>query len=207
MIAIINYGVGNLGSIQNMFKYVGYPDVLVTKNIDDINSAEKLVLPGVGAFDAGMEKIHQSGLLETLNKNVLEQKKPVLGICLGMQLLTRKSEEGVEAGLGWIDAETIKFKFDSDKKNLKIPHMGWNEVKVSKGHPFLNGLTQPARFYFVHSYYVKCHNPEDELLSCRYGVEFSCAVQYRNIMGVQFHAEKSHKFGMQLLKNFGAMAC
>ena len=204
-IAIINYGVGNLGSIQNMLKRIGYPDNIITNDSVEINNAEKLILPGVGAFDAGMQKIHDSGLLDVLNKNALIDKKPILGICLGMQLLTKGSEEGVLKGLSWIDANTLKFKLENENSQLKIPHMGWNEVKFSKPHPLTKELPMHSRFYFVHSYYVKCNNPQDELLSCHYGNNFSCAIQHDNIMGVQFHAEKSHKFGMQLLKNFAEL--
>ena len=205
MIAIINYGVGNLGSIQNMLKRVGHPENIITNNVDEINNADKIILPGVGAFDAGMQKIHESGLLDVLNKNALIDKKPLLGICLGMQLLSKESEEGKIPGLGWIDAVTLKFSFENEQQGLKIPHMGWNEVKVSKSHPLIKDLPEPSRFYFVHSYYVKCANIQDELLSCHYGHDFTCAVQHENIMGVQFHAEKSHKFGMQILKNFSEL--
>jgi imidazole glycerol-phosphate synthase subunit HisH len=205
MIAIINYGVGNLGSIQNMLKKVGYADNVITNDPDEINKADKLILPGVGAFDAGMQKIKESGLLDVLNHNALEVKKPVLGICLGMQLLGKGSEEGVLPGLGWIDSYTKRFQFSEEWAHLKIPHMGWNEVQPVKDHPLISNLPAPSRFYFVHSYYMKCANEADALLRCHYGIDFTCSVQYQNIMGVQFHAEKSHKFGMQLLKNFAEL--
>jgi imidazole glycerol-phosphate synthase subunit HisH len=202
MIAIINYGLGNLGSIQNMLKKVGCTDAVVTADPNQINKADKLILPGVGAFDNGMQKINESGLLQLLNQNVLEARKPVLGICLGMQLLTRGSEEGVLPGLGWIRANTVKFNFGENPEQLKIPHMGWNEVTKSKTHPLTDSLPEHSRFYFVHSYYVKCDDTADELLRCHYGTDFTCSVQHENIMGVQFHPEKSHKFGMLILKNF-----
>ena len=205
MIAIVDYGLGNLGSIQNMLKKVGFNNSIITNKASEIENADKIILPGVGAFDAGMEKINQSGLLQSLNKAVLEDKKPTLGICLGMQLLTKGSEEGVLPGLGWIDAYTHRFQFGEENAGLKVPHMGWNEVSVSKEHSLVKDLSIPARFYFVHSYYVKCQNKQDELLACHYGIDFTCAVQFENIMGVQFHAEKSHKFGMQLLKNFASI--
>ncbi|HQW84552.1 MAG TPA: imidazole glycerol phosphate synthase subunit HisH [Ferruginibacter sp.] len=205
MIAIVNYGIGNLGSIQNMLIKVGSTDSVITSEVTVIEQADKIILPGVGAFDKGMEKIHESGLLQTLNKAAKEDKKPILGICLGMQLLTKGSEEGSLPGLGWIDAFTVRFQINDDLAHLKVPHMGWNEVKISKEHPLVNELTVPPRFYFVHSYYVKCMQLQDELLSCHYGIDFTCAVQHENIMGVQFHAEKSHKFGMQLLKNFASL--
>lgn len=202
MIAIINYGLGNLGSIQNMFRKVGCREVIITNDPDEIDKADKILLPGVGAFDNGMQKINESGLVEILNKQALEIKKPVLGICLGMQLLTHSSEEGKLKGLGWIDADTRRFDFGDNRDNLKIPHMGWNEVVVSKNHVLTQNLAFHSRFYFVHSYYVHCHQPNQELMSCHFGLDFTCAVQQDNIMGVQFHPEKSHKFGMTLLKNF-----
>jgi glutamine amidotransferase len=202
MIAIINYGLGNLGSIQNMLKKIGCFDVIISKDQTEIDKADKLILPGVGAFDNGMSKINESGLLDILNENVLVKKKPVLGICLGMQLLTKGSEEGKLKGLGWIDADTIKFSFENNGESFKIPHMGWNYVKASKQHPLVNNIDNTFRFYFVHSFYVSCKNESDSLLKSNYGIDFTCAVQKDNIMGVQFHPEKSHKYGMQLLKNF-----
>jgi len=202
MIVIIDYGLGNLGSIQNMLKRVGYREVLISKDPNEIDKAEKMILPGVGSFDNGMQKIYDSGLMATLNHQVLEKKKPILGICLGMQLLTNGSEEGKSKGLGWIDAETVKFSFNDDAKELKIPHMGWNEISISKNHALCKNLPNPSKFYFVHSYYVKCNKIEEELMSCSYGIDFSCAIQKDNIMGVQFHPEKSHKFGMEIFKNF-----
>lgn len=205
MIAIVNYGVGNLGSIQNMLKKVGCTESVITNQEEDLVRADKIILPGVGAFDTGMEKINESGLVGILNKIVVQEKKPLLGICLGMQLLTKGSEEGKLSGLGWIDAYTNRFQFSDEQASLKVPHMGWNEISISKQNDLIKDLSMPARFYFVHSYYVKCNNQQDELLSCNYGFNFTCAVQHENIMGVQFHAEKSHKFGMQLLKNFASI--
>ena len=202
MIAIINYGLGNLGSIQNMLKKVGYTDVVITHDKATIDAADKLLLPGVGAFDNGMGKINDLGLVDTLNENVLVKKKPVLGICLGMQLLTKGSEEGNLPGLGWIDAFARKFHFDEANQHLKIPHMGWNEVKPKKSHPLIDAMPADARFYFVHSYHVHCSHPEDILMTAHYGEDFTCSVQKDNIMGVQFHPEKSHKFGMHLMNNF-----
>ena len=205
MIAIIDYGVGNVGSIQNMLKRVGHLENKITSDPKEINDADKIILPGVGAFDAGMKKINDSGLLEVLNKNAVIDKKPILGICLGMQLITKGSAEGLLPGLGWIDATTLKFNLTEQNELLKIPHMGWNEVTFTKRHPLINNLPEQSRFYFVHSYYVRCNQPDDELISCNYGIDFTCGIQHENVMGVQFHAEKSHKFGMQLLKNFAEL--
>ena len=201
MITIVNYGLGNLGSISNMLNRIGKTSELAT-SIEQIMKAEKLILPGVGSFDLAMKNLNESGLLNTLNDKVLNQRTPVLGICLGMQLLTKGSEEGKLPGLGWIDAYTYKF---TNNNTLKVPHMGWNEVHVSKPHALINSLSVPSRYYFVHSYYVKYNDREDELMSCNYGIDFTCAIQHENIMGVQFHPEKSHKFGMELLRNFSEL--
>lgn len=200
MITIINYGMGNLGSIVNMFKRIGVVSE-VTNDVETIRKAEKLLLPGVGAFDAAMKRIHAiDGLRETLDEKVMVQKKPILGICLGMQLLTNSSEEGHEMGLGWIDATTVRFP---NGNGLKIPHMGWNIVHFTRPHALNKGMMDnEQRFYFVHSYYVVCANEEDVLGQTNYGINFTSMVQHENIFGAQFHPEKSHRFGMQLLKNF-----
>jgi len=199
-VAIINYGLGNLGSVKNMLKKVGCTNVIITNNPDEIEQADKLILPGVGAFDQGMQCLADSGLIPTLNKVVLHDKKPVLGICLGAQLMTKSSEEGVLPGLGWFDAEVKKFNLD-DKK-LKIPHMGWNEVHAEKSHLTINDLEKPTRFYFVHSYYMQANNANDVLLTCNYGKSFCAAIQHENMTGMQFHPEKSHKFGMSVFASF-----
>ena len=200
MIVIVNYGSGNLGSMLNMFKKIGQEAVL-GNTVEDIEKADKIILPGVGSFDAGMEKLNTSGLKEILNFKVLEKKIPILGVCLGLQLMTSKSEEGVLNGLGWINAETNKFKLDSNQ--FKIPHMGWNEIKIEKKCKLFEGMEeQENRFYFVHSYHLVCSVKEDILVSTHYGYNFACGVERANILGVQFHPEKSHKFGMQLLRNF-----
>jgi imidazole glycerol-phosphate synthase subunit HisH len=204
MIAIIDYGVGNSGSIVNMLKKVGLKSN-ITSDPDEIAAAEKIILPGVGSFDGGAKNLKARGLTGILNEQVLEKKKPFLGICLGMQLLAKSSEEGSETGLGWLDATVVKFDFNGDNRNLKIPHMGWNYVKGSRTHRMLNNLSDNPRFYFVHSYYLNCNQPDDILLTCNYGFDFTCGVQHENIVGVQFHPEKSHKFGMQLLKNFSEL--
>lgn len=184
-----------------MFKKLGVPTVISDK-VSEIESAEKLILPGVGAFDNGMNLIKQKGLIDVLNKRVLVDKTPILGICLGMQLLTKSSEEGKERGLGWIDSDTVKFNFSD--KSLKIPHMGWNYVQVKKENKLISSQGK-HRFYFVHSYYVKCHNPNDIIATCDYGTEFTCMLNRDNIYGAQFHPEKSLKFGMEVLNNFSKL--
>ncbi len=199
-IAIINYGLGNLGSVKNMLKKVGCTEVFITDNADEIANADQLLLPGVGSFDKGMSSLQETGLVPLLNELVLVQKKPVLGICLGAQMMTKKSEEGTLPGLGWFDAEVVKFNLED--KQLKIPHMGWNEVKVTKENYILDQLPNPARFYFVHSYFIKANNEKDILLQCNYGNPFCAALQHENIIGMQFHPEKSHQFGMRIFRNF-----
>ena len=201
MIVIIDYGMGNLGSILNMLKKIG-AEAIISSNITEIEKAKKLILPGVGAFDSGMKNIMGLGLVSVLNERVLRGKIPLLGICLGMQLLTRRSEEGTLQGLGWFDADTLKFKFDKVQNGLRIPHMGWNYINVEKKHSLLNDLGENPRFYFVHSYHVVCDKVEDILATTSYGYDFTSAIIRDNIFGVQFHPEKSHKYGMKLLKNF-----
>jgi len=202
MITIVDYGIGNLGSIQNMFKRIKVESV-VTGDIDKIVAAKKILLPGVGAFDAAMQKINESGLKKVLDEKAMVEKVPVLGICLGMQLLTKSSEEGKLPGLGWIDAKTIRFQFADH--SLKVPHMGWNLVYKKKESSLIKDLPGEPRFYFVHSYHVKCSNPSDVLTTTHYGIDFDSIIQHQNIYGAQFHPEKSHKFGMTLLQNFAQL--
>lgn len=201
MIAIIDYGVGNLGSIANMLSRIG-TEAIITSEKQDIEKAEKIILPGVGAFDNGIRSINERGLMPILTKKVLNEKTPLLGICLGMQLLTRKSEEGKFNGFGWFDADTKKFKFNKDDNLLRVPHMGWNTIRIIQDDPLFKNLPQDARFYFVHSYHVICDNDRDILAKTHYGYDFASIIRKENIVGVQFHPEKSHKFGMQILKNF-----
>lgn len=200
MIVIIDYGIGNLASVLNMFKKIGVSDVRISGQPEVIEKADKLLLPGVGAFDAGMNNLEQSNLIPLLNKKVLEEKTPLLGICLGMQLLTHQSEEGVKKGLGYIDGETLRFNLDPALK-LKVPHMGWNYVQVKRPNPLID-TERRNRFYFVHSYYVKCFDETQSLATCHYGQDFTCMVNKDNIFGAQFHPEKSLKFGMNILENF-----
>ena len=204
MITIIDYGAGNIKSIQNMLKKLGVASEISNEKAV-IEKAEKLILPGVGHFDYGMQQLTKSGLIEPLSKKVLNDKTPILGICLGAQMLGNKSEEGNEKGLGWIDMDVVKFQ--SSASGIKIPHMNWNEVDLKKPSllfnlPAASTEFEHPRFYFVHSYYMQPKNPIDILCTVDYGGEFVAAVEKDNIYGVQFHPEKSHKFGMKLLENF-----
>jgi len=203
MIVIVDYGIGNLASVLNMFKKIGATNVCISKDYALIEKATKLILPGVGAFDAGMDNLEKSGLIPLLNKKVIEDKIPLLGICLGMQLLTKKSEEGVKLGLGWIDAETLKFNLDPSLK-LKVPHMGWNYIKIQKENPLIE-MESKSRFYFVHSYHVKCKDESQSIATSDFGIDFTCMINKDNIYGAQFHPEKSLKFGMQVLENFAKL--
>jgi len=201
MIAIVDYGMGNLGSIRNMLRRIGARSI-ITGDRDEIAQAPKILLPGVGSFDAAMREIDGRGLRDVLNEKAVGERVPTLGICLGMQLITRGSEEGVMPGLGWVEGESRRFPADG---SLKVPHMGWNAVTMTRASPLTSGLPEDARFYFVHSYYVMTDRPEDSVLTTRYGVTFAAAIEAGNIYGAQFHPEKSHKFGMQLLTNFARL--
>ncbi len=201
MITIVNYGMGNLASVQNMLKRIGAA-CEITGDLERIANAKKILLPGVGAFDAAVQQIDKAGMREVLNKKALEDKVPVLGICLGMQLLTQSSEEGVLKGLGWIPAKTVKFNFPQPT-DLKVPHMGWNEISVVNHCALVDDLPPEPRFYFVHSYHAKAEDDKYVIARTHYGYDFdSMLTNGDNIMGAQFHPEKSHKFGMKLLTNF-----
>lgn len=197
MITVIDYGMGNLGSIANMIKKIGYKSI-ITSDIEEIKKATKLILPGVGAFDNGMKNLKESGLIEVLNQKALVEKIPILGICLGMQLMTNRSEEGKLDGLAWVDAQTKKFV----SAKLKIPHMGWNIIEHKKKSKIFDEYESEKRFYFVHSYYISCNNNDDILTTTPYGHNFVSLYEKENIIGAQFHPEKSHKFGMKLIENF-----
>ncbi len=201
MITIVDYGMGNLGSIRNMFKRIGVA-AEVSGRVEDLARASKILLPGVGAFDSAMQRIHDSGLREVLDEKALRERVPTLGICLGMQLLTRGSEEGLLPGLGWIGATTRRFPAIA---GLKVPHMGWNLVTPAAPSALTAGMPDESRFYFVHSYYVQVDDARDAVLKAHYGVDFDAAVAHDNIFGAQFHPEKSHRFGMQLLANFASL--
>jgi imidazole glycerol-phosphate synthase subunit HisH len=201
MIAIVDYGLGNILAFVNVYKRKNIP-IAVARNATELSAATKLILPGVGAFDHAMQRLNQSGMRESVEGLVLKKGVPVLGVCVGMQMLARSSEEGVLPGLGWIDGEVKKFDVSSLTCRTPLPHMGWNDVTpVNVGGLFAE-LGLDPRFYFLHSYYFKCDNPQDILAESVYGAKFTCAINHLNIYGVQFHPEKSHHFGSQLLKNF-----
>jgi glutamine amidotransferase len=200
MIVIIDYGMGNLGSIQNIVKKAGYKSIISSKMVD-ISNADKLILPGVGNFKEAMINLTQLNLITILNKKVLVDKTPILGICLGMQLMTSFSEEGNVHGLDWIKGNTIKLEF-SNQPEIKIPHMGWNEIIVRKTSKLNTDFEIPSRFYFVHSYFVNCEDKKDILHETDYHGIFTSSFNRDNIYGVQYHPEKSHVFGLQLMKNF-----
>jgi glutamine amidotransferase len=203
MIAIINYGLGNLTSINNMCNKLGI-DAVITSNEQEIVKADKLILPGVGHFNKGMENLKDSGLQQLLNDLVMQEKKPILGICLGAQLMTMHSEEGNIEGLKWIDATTIKF--DSNSLNgLKIPHMGWSDIELKNENVLLNQLPIEPRFYHVHTYHFEFNDESLISATANYGYDFATAFHKNNIYGTQFHPEKSHKFGMKVFKNFAEL--
>lgn len=200
MITVIDYGAGNIGSVLNMIKHVGGVAEVVCE-AQSVLSAHKILLPGVGSFDNAMTRLKNLKLIQPLKERAA-QGTPFLGICLGMQLLANRSEEGKLEGLGLIPGEVRRFQFLGEDASLKIPHMGWNRASPAKGHPLIAGLGNDARFYFVHSYFFDCEDSDNTLLRSSYGGAFTSGVQRGNVMGVQFHPEKSHRYGMQLIKNF-----
>ncbi len=201
MIVIIDYGIGNLQSVQRSFQRIGAAAMISSKH-EDLMSAERIVLPGVGSFAEGMDHLKRFGLLPVLNQKVLEQGTPFLGICLGFQMLTKGSEEGDTEGLGWIDAETKHFHFDGPGSQYRVPHMGWNDLSAKRENPLLNGLSDASCFYFAHSYYVTCDDQSAILATTQYGREFVTVIQKGNIFGTQFHPEKSQANGLAVLRNF-----
>jgi imidazole glycerol-phosphate synthase subunit HisH len=206
MIGIIDYGVGNLRAFVNSYKTLHIQLKLVQKN-EDFEGVDRIILPGVGAFDDAMLRLQHSGMYDTINDLVLNKKYPVIGICVGMQMLTKSSEEGKLPGLGWVDAEVKKFDVNQLGKHLPLPHMGWNNVATTTTHPILNGLEKEAKFYFLHSYYVAPALQEDIIATTEYGFKFASMIRHENIYGIQCHPEKSHQFGLQLLKNFAELPC
>jgi glutamine amidotransferase len=199
-VVIIDYGMGNIGSIDNMLKYLGIK-AIISSNANIISNADKIILPGVGHFDRAMININNLGLMDVLKVMALVHKKPFLGICLGMQIMCESSEEGILPGLSFVQAQVKKFNFDLDT-TLKVPHMGWNKIHINKPSDILYGLEDNSRFYFVHSYFVKCQNNNDILTKTTYEFDFVSSFEVDNIIGVQFHPEKSHRFGVNLFKNF-----
>ncbi|MFY8108680.1 MAG: imidazole glycerol phosphate synthase subunit HisH [Bacteroidia bacterium] len=201
MIGILNYGLGNIKAFENIYRKLHIP-VKVLNSKDDFDGITKLILPGVGAFDHAMTTFNQSGLREISEKMILEDKVPVIGICVGMQMLAASSDEGKLPGLGWIKGKV--HRFDESKINFAthLPHMGWNDVKVKPDSPIFVEFPANPKFYFLHSYYFECDNASDIIATSEYGIEFTCAVNHENVFGVQFHPEKSHEYGIKLLENF-----
>lgn len=200
MIAIVNYNIGNIISIVNMLKKIGH-NATVTNNPDTIANANKIILPGVGAFNNGMFQLSSLNLLDVLNRKVLHDKVPVLGICLGMQLMCKKSEEGTVPGLSWVNAEVIRFRNSDLFPNMRIPNIGWNDLKFEKKSKLFTDINDP-KFYFLHSYHLNMVKSDIAISTSQYHYDFISAFEQNNILGVQFHPEKSHKYGMKLLKNF-----
>lgn len=204
MITIIDYGVGNINAFVNVYKRVNVP-VKIAKTAADLEDAQKLILPGVGHFDHAMTQLINSGMREKLDELVLVKKVPVIGICVGMQMMGKDSDEGAMPGLGWINASVKKFDETKIKQVTRLPHMGWNDVSPVKNNPLFDGLEKEALFYFLHSYYFQCNSAADILATSEYGGLFTCAAHHENIYGIQFHPEKSHSYGETLLHNFAKL--
>jgi len=203
MITIIDYGVGNIYAFQNVYKRLDIP-TKIAKTPQDLEGAQKLILPGVGHFDYAMSQLNNSGMRAKLDELVLEKKIPVIGICVGMQMMGNKSDEGQLEGLKWIDANIRKFDESTIHQRTKLPHMGWNDVHPSE-HPLFKGLEKDAIFYFLHSFYFECNDPKDILATSNYGISFTSAANHENVYGIQFHPEKSHHYGEELLHNFAKL--
>lgn len=201
MITLIDYGVGNIFAFQNVYKRLNIP-TKIAKTQKDLLDAKKLILPGVGSFDYAMEQLNASGMRAKLDELVLEKKIPVIGICVGMQMMGNRSDEGKLEGLKWIDSEILKFDESLIQQRTKLPHMGWNDVAPVNNHPLFIGLEKEAIFYFLHSFYFRCKNETESIAVSNYGISFSSAVHRENIYGIQFHPEKSHQYGEKLLHNF-----
>lgn len=201
MITIIDYGVGNIKAFYNIFKKLSV-EVKIAQKPEDLFGSSKLILPGVGHFDYAMKRFSESGMLNIVDDMVLNKNLPILGICVGMQMLAKSSEEGKMPGLGWIDATVKKIDVDLLAQSTRLPHMGWNDVIVKNKNLLLSNLDSNSRFYFLHSYFFEPKFENDSIAYSNYGKNFTCVVNHKNIYGVQFHPEKSHHFGIQLLQNF-----
>jgi glutamine amidotransferase len=204
MITLIDYGVGNIFAFQNVYKRLDIP-TKIAKTHQDLVGAKKLILPGVGSFDYAMNQLNASGMRGKLDELVIEKKIPVIGICVGMQMMGNRSDEGGLDGLKWIDSEILKFDESLIQQRTKLPHMGWNDVTPISNHPLFSGLEKEAIFYFLHSYYFKCNNPTESIAVSDYGISFTSAVNRDNVFGIQFHPEKSHQYGEKLLHNFAML--
>jgi imidazole glycerol-phosphate synthase subunit HisH len=204
MIHVLDYGLGNVQAFLTLYKRLGF-EAMPARTTADLTAASKIILPGVGAFDHAIELLNQSGMRPALETLVLQDKVPVLGICVGMQILASASDEGQLPGLGWVPGRVCAFRANEQSAGLPLPHMGWNDVHPKQGYPLFAGLEADARFYFLHSYYFECEAPSHVAAVASYGFDFSCAVSAGNVHGVQFHPEKSHHFGIQLLKNFAEL--
>ena len=201
MITIIDYGLGNVKAFVNLYTRLNIK-TKIAKEAKDLTNASKIILPGVGAFDYAMEQLNKSGMRDQIEKKVLLEKIPFMGICVGMQILANSSDEGKLSGLGWIDGKVEMFQNKESKTQLELPHMGWNTIKLINDSPILSGLTDKSRFYFLHSFYFAPKNKKDIISTSNYGFDFSSGVSFGNIFGIQFHPEKSHFNGIKLLKNF-----
>jgi glutamine amidotransferase len=201
VITIVDYGLGNIDAFLNVYKRLNVPARRAT-SAAALKDANRIILPGVGHFDRAMNQLNGSGMRPMLDDLVLQRRVPVLGVCVGMQMLAQGSDEGTEPGLGWIDGKVRAFASWAPARHLPSPHMGWNDVRPMHGGQLFREIDQNMSFYFLHSYYFECTYTEDVLAVAEYGAEFGCAVQHANIFGVQFHPEKSHRFGTQLLQNF-----
>jgi glutamine amidotransferase len=201
MITIVDYGMGNLGSIKNTFRRLNI-EVNITSTPSDILKAERIILPGVGAFDQGIHNLKERGLLQALTTSVMNNQIPFLGICLGMQLLSNRSEEGKKDGMGWIDADTVLFHFNNPDDHRKIPHIGWNSLNLVRENSIVADVTPDDRFYFVHSYHIS--NIDNNLIigTTEYGYSFPSVIRQDNILGIQCHPERSHRSGLKILQNF-----
>ena len=204
MITIIDYGLGNIRAFVNVYDRLNIK-TKIAKKADDLKDAKKIILPGVGAFDYAMSQLNASGMRDEIEKQVLGNKVPLIGICVGMQMLAKSSNEGKLSGLGWIDGEVKLFDSNLIPFKTRFPHMGWNCIKPVNGNHLMTDFNNDSRFYFLHSYYFVCHNKDEIISTTEYGVTFASAVNKENIYGIQFHPEKSHSNGIQLLKNFAML--